>query len=113
MLPLATSAQMKELDRLAIEEQGVPSLELMERAAQAVADTVREVLQPDESMCSSSIGVIFMHKQDAPRPLGRNSARRTKFGTSSRAKTPTPPPGSPSSAALGTTAGTGWPAPAC
>ena len=35
---LATTAQMKELDRTAIEERGIPSLELMEHAAQAVAD---------------------------------------------------------------------------
>lgn len=31
---LATMAQMKELDRIAIEERGIPSLELMENAAQ-------------------------------------------------------------------------------
>ena len=48
MLPLATAAQMKELDRRAIEERGVPSLELMEHAAQAVADAVWEVLHPEE-----------------------------------------------------------------
>ena len=46
MLPLAASAQMKELDRLAIEEQGVPSMELMERAAQAVADTLANDTDP-------------------------------------------------------------------
>ena len=48
MLPLATAAQMKELDRRAIEEWGVPSLELMEHAAQAVADAVWAVLHPEE-----------------------------------------------------------------
>lgn len=37
MLPLATAAQMKELDRRAIEERGIPSLELMDRAAQGLA----------------------------------------------------------------------------
>ncbi len=79
MLPLATSAQMKELDRLAIEEQGVPSLELMERAAQAVADTVWELLQPDESMCASSIGVIFMHKKDAPPPTGEEQRQEDEI----------------------------------
>ncbi len=68
MLPLATAAQMKELDRRAIEERGVPSLELMEHAAQAVADTVWELIQPNESICASSIGVIMMHKKDAPPP---------------------------------------------
>ena len=48
MLPVATAAQMKELDRRAIEERGIPSLELMERAAAAVADTAWELLHPEE-----------------------------------------------------------------
>ena len=48
MFSLATAAQMKELDRRAIEERGVSSLELMEHAAQAVADTVWELLHPEE-----------------------------------------------------------------
>lgn len=38
---LATAARMKEIDRIAIEERGIPSLELMENAAKAV---VREIL---------------------------------------------------------------------
>ena len=67
-MELRTAAQMRELDRRAIEEYGVPSLELMENAARAVADTVRELIQPDKSVCVSSIGVIFMHKKDAPPP---------------------------------------------
>ena len=54
MLPLVTAAQMRELDRRAIEERGVSSLDLMEHAAQAVADTVWELIQPDESICASS-----------------------------------------------------------
>ena len=37
MLSAASTARMKELDRAAIEEWGIPSLELMEHAAQAVA----------------------------------------------------------------------------
>ena len=36
-MKLATAAQMKELDQRAMEEEGIPSLELMERAAEGVA----------------------------------------------------------------------------
>lgn len=36
----ATNLQMKELDHIAIHDYGIPSLTLMERAAQAVADRV-------------------------------------------------------------------------
>ena len=43
MLPLATAAQMKELDRRAIEELGIPSTQLMENAAMlAVAGALPE-----------------------------------------------------------------------
>ncbi len=42
---LATAAQMKELDRVAIEERKIPSLTLMERAAQAVADRAAKMIQ--------------------------------------------------------------------
>ena len=43
-MKLATASQMKELDRQAIEEYGVSSLGLMERAARAVAEEVRGLL---------------------------------------------------------------------
>lgn len=43
-MKLATSVQMRELDRQAIEVQGVPSLDLMERAAAEVAAEVLELL---------------------------------------------------------------------
>ena len=43
---LATTAQMKELDRIAIEERGIPSLELMEQAARAVAQAVVNLVGP-------------------------------------------------------------------
>ncbi len=46
MLALATTAQMKELDRIAIQERGIPSLELMEHAAQAVAQAVVNIVGP-------------------------------------------------------------------
>ena len=40
-LPVLTAAEMKEADRVTIEEIGIPSLVLMERAALAVADRVK------------------------------------------------------------------------
>lgn len=46
MQRLATTAQMKELDRIAIQEQGIPSLELMEHAALAVTKKVMEFGKP-------------------------------------------------------------------
>lgn len=39
-MKIALAAQMRELDRLAIKERGIPSVLLMERAAQGVADEV-------------------------------------------------------------------------
>lgn len=41
---LAAAAQMRELDRRAIEERGISSIELMERAAEGVAESVLELL---------------------------------------------------------------------
>ena len=72
MLPLATAAQMKELDRRAIEERGVSSLELMEHAARAVADTVWELLHPEEDgfspVLSSVSSMMVLRKKDDPPP---------------------------------------------
>ncbi|MBN1866571.1 NAD(P)H-hydrate dehydratase [Candidatus Sumerlaeota bacterium] len=43
---LVTAAQMREIDRIAIQERGVPGLELMERAGRCVADVVTQVHRP-------------------------------------------------------------------
>ena len=68
MLPLATAAQMKELDRRAIEERGVSSLTLMENAAQAVADAAWELLFPEGEYRpkSGSSSLIVFHKDGLP-----------------------------------------------
>ena len=42
---LATAAQMRELDRVAIEERGIPSLELMEHAAAQAAQHLHSLLE--------------------------------------------------------------------
>ena len=41
---IATAEQMREMDRTAIEERGIPSTDLMERAAAAVADQVMDLM---------------------------------------------------------------------
>lgn len=45
MKRLAATWQMKELDRTAIEDWKIPSLELMERAAEAVAEKVLQIIE--------------------------------------------------------------------
>ena len=52
---LATAAQMKELDRQAIEDRGVPSIDLMERAAQGVARAVLELLPDKPKKCRVAV----------------------------------------------------------
>ena len=52
---LATAAQMKELDRQAIEERGIPSIDLMERAAQGVARAVLELLPDKPKKCRAAV----------------------------------------------------------
>ena len=47
---LATAKQMKEIDRIAIEERGIPSLELMERAAEGIVRAVTELCQEREAL---------------------------------------------------------------
>ena len=54
-MKLTTSAQMRELDRAAIEERGIPSIELMERAAEGVASAVLELLPDKPPRCRAAV----------------------------------------------------------
>ena len=63
MQPLATTAQMKELDRIAIQERGIPSLELMEHAAAAVAEAVCSCVEKKNSrIIGGASGLVFVTK---------------------------------------------------
>lgn len=50
-MKLATASQMRELDRQAIEDRGIPSIDLMERAAEGVAEAVWELLPDRPGKC--------------------------------------------------------------
>ena len=54
-MKLATAAQMKELDRQAIEERGIPSIDLMERAAEGVAQAALELLPERPAKCRAAV----------------------------------------------------------
>jgi len=71
-MELYTAAQVREADRRAIEERGIPSLELMEHAARAVAEAVWELLQPEEDGPAGHgfHSVILMSKKGAPEITG-------------------------------------------
>ena len=54
-MKLATSAQMKELDRRAIEERHIPSIDLMERAAEGVAEAALSLLPGRPGKCRAAV----------------------------------------------------------
>lgn len=78
MLLLATAAQMKELDRRAIEEQGIPSLELMDHAAQGLAAQVRNIVDRERSK-ASSFGVIFARSKSEEKPTAEEKRQRKEL----------------------------------
>ena len=60
---LATAAQMRELDRVAIEERGIPSLELMENAAEKAARQLHIMLDKHRrSICGGAVSVVGIRK---------------------------------------------------
>jgi len=54
-MKLATAAQMRELDRQAIEEREIPSIDLMERAAAGVAEAALELLPMRTGKCRAAV----------------------------------------------------------
>ena len=54
-MKLATAAQMRELDRKAIQDRGIASIDLMERAARAVADAALDLLPDRPGRCSAAV----------------------------------------------------------
>ena len=54
-MKLTTSAQMKELDRQAIEERQIPSIDLMERAAEALAQGALSLLPEKPGKCRAAV----------------------------------------------------------
>ena len=55
---IATAEQMRQLDRTAIEERGIPSTDLMERAAEALAQAALELAggAPGRAVCFCGAG---------------------------------------------------------
>jgi hydroxyethylthiazole kinase-like uncharacterized protein yjeF len=81
MIPIATAAEMRELDRRAVEECGIPSLVLMESAG---AETVRELLQAYPRVARGRVLVLCGRGNNggdgfviARRLLGRGASVRT------------------------------------
>ena len=54
-MKLATAAQMRELDRRAIQERKIPSIDLMERAAEGVAEAALELLPLRPGKCRAAV----------------------------------------------------------
>ena len=68
---LATAAQMKEIDRIAIEERGISSLELMENAAKAVVGEILALSIPGPKRHRQAIAYVT---RDGREPSGEEQA---------------------------------------
>ena len=54
-MKLATAAQVRELDRQAIEDRKIPSIDLIERAAEGIAKAVLELLPDKPAKCKVAV----------------------------------------------------------
>ena len=61
-MELFTAAQMKEIDRVAIEERGIPSTLLMERAAKALVKEVLALPLPGPKKASRAVAFVASPK---------------------------------------------------
>ena len=59
-MKLATAAQMQEIDRIAIHERGIPSLDLMERAAEGVTSAVEDLIEQQTAFCPDGKGTVIL-----------------------------------------------------
>lgn len=59
-MKLATAAQMQEIDRIAIHERGIPSLDLMERAAEGVATAVVDLAEREDAYYPTGKGTVIL-----------------------------------------------------
>lgn len=54
-MKLASAAQMRELDRQVIEERKIPSIDLMDRAAEGVARAALSLLPGASAKCRAAV----------------------------------------------------------
>lgn len=97
MFIAATTAQMRELDRIAIQERGVPSLELMENAARAVAAAVMELAPLPQRRgkggpIASSFTTVIFASSDGGRPTGEEQRQMEQLRAVVEAKNTDPIP---------------------
>ncbi len=64
-MKLATAAQMQEIDRVAIHERAIASLDLMERAAEGVAAAAEELAEEKSGFCPTGEGMVVLGEERA------------------------------------------------